>query len=305
MISAGRIRARCAGAIVLSFLCGCPPPAGPRGPVVSSVPREARQIVDVVQANAAQLDQALWSSTISVTARFKDGQGKPHVYNLEGNMLFRKPRDLRIDLRHGLTDRVMGIGSNAEDYWVWVEPEMGSMRWGRHRNAGRACAEKIAVRPDQLAAVLGFGGLPESPGELIGPGRKFGREFDILSYWKASKDGRTLGLDREYFVDRTSPFLVRLVVFYDEFGRRVMSALLDDYRAAWPEGPLVAHSINIAWPQDDGIFTLRAERIEGRTTVSPKAFDRPTQAVLPGGVREIIQIDADCDKTASSSPADR
>ncbi|MEK6642646.1 MAG: hypothetical protein AABZ08_01960 [Planctomycetota bacterium] len=285
----------------LTLLAGCPPQPG----VSDTKPRPPRGTDDIVTAiaeNTAKLDRALWSNSVSVSARFRDERGQAHAYNLEGTLLFRSPRDLRIDLRHALSERVMGIGSNATDYWVWIEPDLGLLRWGRHEHAHKPCAEKIPVRPDQLAAVLGFDGLPHETSDFIGPIRKSGHEFDILTYSHRTAAGRWR-LDREYFVDRKPPNLIRLVAFYDEFGRRIMSALLDDHRAAWEGGPLVPHQINISWPTDDANFNLSALAIEGRTTVSPRAFIRPAPADLPAGVRDVVQVDADCDTAPTSAPS--
>lgn len=305
--TAGRGAGRCCArrqlcwVFLVPLLCGCPPPqVGVRGTAPAAAVRETSEIVQTVQSNAAKVDRPLWSNSVTVMARFKDERGASHVHNLEGSMLFRKPRDLRIDLRPGLGDRFMGIGSNDDDYWVWIEPELGAMRWGRHRYSGKPCAEKIPVRPDELAALLGFGGLPEAKEGLVGPVRQFGSQFDILFYARLGDDGRWL-LDRKYYVERVPPFLVRVVNFYDPQGRAIMSALLDDYRMAWAAGPMVPHKVHILWPRDNAAFNLEALKIEGRSQVAPKAFARPTQAELPAGVREIIQVDADCDRAQTAS----
>jgi hypothetical protein len=284
----------CVLVAMLGLLCGCPSPPGGMSTTPARPPRETREIIDVIQKNAALVDRALWSNSVSVTARFKDEQGKSHTYNLEGSMLFRGPRDLRIDLRPGVGDRVMGLGSNADDYWIWIEPELHLMRWGRHRFAGLACAEKVPARPDQLASVLGFSGLPMAEQRLAGPARQFGTQFDILLYMRQSDDGEWR-LERRYYVDRVPPYLIRVVNFHDALGRVVMSAFLDDFRAAWEAGPVVPHKFTILWPLDDAKFYMEAAKIEGRMAVSPKAFNRPTAAELPSGVRDIIQVDADCE----------
>lgn len=285
----------------LSAFTGCGPNAGMSQSKVEGPPRATEEILAHIAANAAKLDRALWAGHVSVNARFRDDRKKRREYNLEGTLLFRSPRELRIDLRHALSARVMGIGSNEAEYWVWIEPDLGLLRWGRHEHAGKPCAEKIPVRPDQLASLLGFDGLPPQTGELVGPVRRAGREFDIFGYTRRNSSG-AWKLDREYFVDRRAPYLVRLVAFYDEYGRRVMSAMLDDHRPAWKDGPLVPHQININWPTDDGNFNLSALAIEGRTTVSPRAFNRPTPAELPSGVRDVVQVDAACDAQPPPAP---
>ena len=297
-----------AAACFLVALAGCPPPVQPVAPPPL---RTTEEIVRTIESNAARLDRALWSANASVTARFLDRQRVERVYNLEGAFLYQSPRGLRLDLRPGVGDQVMQIGSNDDEYWVWIEPEMQALWWGRYRHLGRPCAGRIAVRPDQLVAALMLGGLPRGDPRLLGPARRFGNAYDILYYLRVDDDGDRSSvpatpphaeyrLDREYWVERVSPYLVRVVQFRDSLGRVVTSALLDDYREAWGGGPLVPHTITMHWPLDEGRFTLLLAGLRGLPAdkVSPRAFCRPREETLPAGIREVIQVDADCEPAA-------
>ncbi len=146
----------------------------------SPPPRRTAEIIETIAANNLRLDRALWSAGVAVTARFRDSHDQEHVYNLDSNFLFARPANLRMDLRPGLGDRVMQIGSNVDDYWVWIEPELGMMRWGRHRHVGKPCAEHLAIRPDQVAAALGVGDLRSPAAGVIGPARIYGEAYDTL-----------------------------------------------------------------------------------------------------------------------------
>ncbi len=314
------------GTVCLTGGFGCQPHDGGsvRDDQPPPPPRAVGEIVSVLRGNAAKLDRPLWSNSVTVTARFKDADDKEHVYNLDSNLLFRRPRGLRMDLRPGLGDQVMQIGSNAEDYWLWIEPELGSMWWGRHKHGGKPCAGTISVRPDQLVAALGLGGLPDHEDGLIGPARKFGKAYDILYYLRrtAMDDGMTDDdhaarhddtarhddaarqatpylLDREYWVERFPPYMVRVIQFRDVIGRVSMSAFLDDYRQVWDDGPWLAHDVTIKWPIEEGRFTMKITRFRtlDASKVSPAAFARPSIDQLPGGIDRIIQTDEDCDLT--------
>ncbi len=307
MRTRGRYRRRCCiGGLLVAVLlmsdAGCPEHPGP---IVNHIPdpppRELSDIVDAIDRNAALLDRAFWSNSVTATSRMTDDDGKEHVHNLEGSLLFQKPRNLLIDLRPGLGDPVMQIGSNTDDYWVWVEPEMQRMWWGRHRHAGKPCAKKMMVRPAELMAAIGLGGLPKATDELIGPMRKQGKRADILYYSRRQASGAFL-LDREYWVSRRPPHHVIGVKTRDAYGRVSMSALLDDHAAAWVGGPVVPRRVNIIWPLDGGKFTLWIEGAVGLddAKVNAAAFDQPTGDRLPGSVRDhVIQIDADCDEAAT------
>ncbi len=255
-------------------------------------PRNLSEIVETISANSAKLNAALWSSNVSATARFRDDKHKEHVFNVDGNLLFVKPRDFRMDLRPGLGAQIIGVGSNQETFWVWIEPEVRVMRWGHHRNAGRSCSEKMPIRPDQLISALVIGGLPDSSSGLSGPVLQAGKQYDILTYTASSTGER-----RQYYIERAPPYLVRVVRFQNAAGRDVMSASMESFKPAWSGGPLLPHAVSIFWPLDDAKFTMRIGSYRSRThqEVSQNAFVMPTRESLPSSIREIIQVDAPCD----------
>jgi hypothetical protein len=258
----------------------------------SGPPRELPDILSAIQANADRIDRPLWAGNVNVSARVKDSNGSRHSYNLEGSLLFAKPRNLRMDLRPGLGDQVMGLGSNHEDYWLWIEPEMKAMNWGRHRYADRPCARSVGIRVDHLVDSLGLGGLPSAGEGLSGPTRREGKKHDVLEY---RRPGGNV-VDREFWVSRAPPYQIHLVNFRDARRRIVMSAMLEDYQPAWQGGPLVPRAVSMIWPMDDGKFTMRISRLKGMEPgkVASNAFARPGREDLPRGVRDIHQLDEDC-----------
>lgn len=293
-------RARRIAQLILSSLSitavtGCPP-LPKHQPKPEPPPRTDAEIIAAVEANSALLDRALYSNSVQVTARFKDADGRERVFNLDCIFLFEKPRRLRMDLKHSLADKSMEIGSNDEDYWFWIEPELGMMRWGRHRHVGKPCTGSAIIRPDQLVACLGLGSLRSPAKGLIGPARVYGTKYDKLKYLRQGPND-TYFLDREYWIERVEPYLIRVVVFRGRFGKRATTAFLDDYRPAWEGGPLAPHWISIFWPADDAKFTMKIDRYRGEENVPPLAYRRPSREQLPPGVTDIVQIDAACDES--------
>lgn len=290
-------------AVLIAIGCtttGCPPrDNGVSGPDTRHLPpRNLHQIVSAIDANIAKLDRPISSSSLHVAARLRDSKGKKHNFNLDGRMIFIKPRYLWMDLRHGLgSSTVMHVGSNSDEYWAWIEPEMEQMWWGRYRNAGKPCMRKIHVRPEQMVAALGIAGLPSPVEGLVGPYRSYGRQYDILNY--AAPGGRgSQRFVRQYYVDRYPPYQIRLIAFLDEYGRKEISAYLDDYRPAWRNGPMIAHAVNIVWSDNGGNFTVRMKKVSprGASEVATSVFTRPQAANLPAKVRgNIEQIDIDCE----------
>lgn len=286
------------------MIVGCPPPAGEitDHSARDDAPRPLPEIIRAVNDNAGKLTQALWSNSVHVTARILDRKGKEHIYTFDGSLLFNRPRSLRMDLRHGLGTPVMQVGSNDERYWCWIAPELEQMWWGWHRFAGLPHLKSAAVKPDQMVSALGIGGLPPIDENLIGPLRAFGRESDIL-YYAAPDDEHGARFVRQYYIDRKPPYQIRLIAFLDEFGRKEMTAYLDDYQPAWEGGPFVARAVSIFWTKDGGKFTIKMDRTTGLPAekVSPKAFDFPTPDQLPPSVRaNIEQLDAEYELKESS-----
>lgn len=285
------------GAAALSLLCGCPPMQGPRGGTTDYA-RSTEEIVRTVNANASKIDRPVYAQPVHVLADFTDDYGHRRRFNLDGALLVRKPRDFRLDLKHPLGERVLQVGSNENDYWCWIVPEVATYWWGRHQHAGKTCADSVPLRPEQLAEALGMNELPDDPQQYVGPLRLFGNQYDRLLFSSRNQAGG-LSVEREYWVDRKPPYLIRVVLFRDEYGRRGMSAVLDDYRALWRGGPYLAHKISVMWPPDSGrteggqleLVVDRWGPPPGR--ISPRAFVRPPEA--PPGVARMIQVDLACD----------
>jgi len=261
-------------------------------------PRSNEDIVFTLEANTAKLDQALWSNSVQVVARIVDENKKDHAYNLEGSLLYSQPRNLLIKLRPGVGGEVMQIGSNRDEFWAWVEPEINRMWWGRYEHANKPCAQRVLVRPDELVAALGIG-LPKTEGtDLIGPIRRSGKKFDILQYVRLTDEGLPEPV-QEYWISRKAPYLVELVAFFDQFGRKAMTASLTDYQPAYEDGPLLAHKVSVFWPIEGSKLSLAVRRYRAidSTKLKDSAFARPTDSPpLPASVAQnILRIDADCD----------
>ncbi|MCA9254465.1 MAG: hypothetical protein KDA33_02460 [Phycisphaerales bacterium] len=278
---------------------GCPetptPPIDKPRPVRD---RTDDEIVGTIQRNQSKLNRALWSSNVGVVAHITDKKGDEHSYNLEGTLLFQRPRNLLINLRPGLGGTVMQVGSNEREYWAWVEPELAQMWWGRHENVGKPCSEEVFVNPSELVAAMGIG-LPGADSNLIGPARKSLTTTDALTYMRRL-DGGGFKLAQEYRVMREEPFLVDVVIFYDEYGRKAMTASLEDYREAWEGGPLLAHRVSVIWPLEKNKLSLEVGSFKDfdESKLKANAFDRPTASppLPPDVYAHMLQVDAGCDR---------
>lgn len=295
---------RSALVVALIGVAGCPPPQPPP-PTHPTPPRSQAEIVAVIHANERKLDRALWSSSVKVVARFTDEKGKSHPYNLEGSLLFQRPRNLLINLRPGLGDNVMQVGSNDGEYWAWIEPELARMWWGHHENTGKPCSQDVLINPSELVAAMGIG-LPGPASGLIGPILKRGKETDFLDYTRTSSSGRVRFV-QEYRVMREPPFLVEVVIVFDNSGGHAMTAHLSEYKPAWENGPLLAHKISIDWPKDGNKLNMAIGGFKPVDTdkLRGSAFARPTESppLPPAVLRNVIQVDANCGPGFGVAPA--
>jgi hypothetical protein len=287
------------------LVCGCPPPNPVTPTPAGATDRSLTAIVQTINSNNAQIDRPLYASPVQVSAKFIDDRGRPHSYILEGGLLVRCPSDFRLDLRHSLSEPVMQVAANADEFWLWIRPEAATYWWGRFANVGKPCMDPMPLRPDELADVLGMRPLPTASDGAVGPARIFGERYDRLIYLRKENDA--YAVEREYWVEREPPYLIRLILFRDAVGRRGMNAFLDDYRPAWTGGPLVAHKISVYWPQKDGRMEegrliLSIDRWTEPGRISARAFVRPTSA--PEGISRTVQVDADCEGASpTSTPA--
>ncbi|MFQ6048783.1 MAG: hypothetical protein ACE5K7_05415, partial [Phycisphaerae bacterium] len=98
------------------LLAGCvakpPPPPPPE-----ALPLQ--QIIDRVNRNNRRIDRVYSAGRVTVRGVFVDEAGRTRHIDLEGSLLYGKPRRLYLDLRHVLRS-VMRIGSNRQRYWMWV-----------------------------------------------------------------------------------------------------------------------------------------------------------------------------------------
>ncbi len=280
-------------------LCGCPPPEVKT--TAPQPPRTSQDIVGRINANNERIDKPLYASPAHVVAQMVDDHGTAHRYSLDGSLLVRTPHDFRLDLRHPIGEQVMQVAANAETFWLWVKPEVSTYWWGRFVNVGKPCADAMPLRPEQLAEVLGMRLLSLPRDGAIGPARLYGEQYDRLLYFGAA--GGRYSLDREYWVERTPPYMVRLIMFRDSFGRRAMNANLDDYRPAWPNGPLVAHKISIDWPPSDGRteggkLLVTIDNWQASPPISRRAFVRPES---PPGIERQVQVDRNCEQPTTDA----
>ncbi len=272
-------------------LTGCPPPPEP-----PPEPRPLARILDGVQANRVGAAGILYAPLVLVSASLRDDDGTRHVLDLRGRLVMRGPRDIFLRLDHPLESDQIWLGSNAKEYWVAIRRGFQTMWIGRHDHVGKPCVESLPIDPPRIADALGMQPLPRL-GEL-GPYRICEADRDRLIYGRKDAAGR-VRVDRQYFIDRRPPFLVRGIEYLDDFGRVDLRVTLDRHQSISPDDARFARRIELSWPTRESWMRIDIVGLERRDRVHPRTFERPEP---PDGITDLRRIDQACDDE-SSEPA--
>jgi hypothetical protein len=255
--------------------------------------RTTEAILEELQFNQSRLEAPLYAPLVSVTASLRDMDGSRRDFDLRGILVAQAPRSMYLKLDHPLEPGQLLLGSNDDEYWLAIRRGHETMWWGRYRNLGRPEVEPLLVEPPRVADALGVRSIRQDG--LLGPIRLCEERFDRLIYQRKGPDGR-LSADREYLVDRYSPFRVRRINYFDALGRVEMFTLLDQYRPVEGAGTVLARRIEIRWPARESWMRLELEGVKIPERVHPRAFVRPEQP--PEGIRQVIQVDRACESGA-------
>src|SRR5437660_459725 len=111
--------------------CGLPKKPAARQPYNGPTDPMAKVVAEI-NANNSRI-ATLWSRIKSFEITVFDEKGSSHSANgYNGNLLFRKPRDLYTTGSEPTTT-VFTIGSNSERFWV-ASPD--TLWWGNYKNLG-------------------------------------------------------------------------------------------------------------------------------------------------------------------------
>ena len=280
-------------------LCGCVRPTeppkgwyeGPSDPMV-------RVVEDVNRNN--QHVPTLWAS-LSYKATVVDQKKRRHAVTGDGVLLYRTPRDMRLIGNKEFVGSVFEVGSTADRYWLLLKPEMETMWWGYHRNAGKPCVtEQLPIPPNLVVEVLGVGTIDSNFNTLPAPTMRVDHErHKYVFVWNARLPDRWAAT-REVWYDLKTKLPER-VMLYDVNGRVVVRADLkrhkpvevrDRPRQDWPK---VANDFFLYFPDNGTVMelNLREVMLDKRGSPSRRGIDFPDPR--RAGVQHVIQVDQACE----------
>lgn len=255
-------------------VAGCGPcPSGVR----LAPPRDAREALQRVNDNLERIREALVCRNCTVSFRFRDADGGRHAFIAQpASLIYRPPRSLRFAVS-GLTGNVALIGSNDERYWLWIEPEVSTMWWGRWSDDQEAVPQgargDLPLAPVELLSALALSPLPHEPSDGLPPLLDQVGKRSRLCYVRLADDGWPY-VAREITLDDCPPHQPVEIVHRDAAGRVAMRAALSGYARVGRDGPFTPRRYVVVWPLNE---------VELRFDVGSAMFrpDQPPFATFP------------------------
>jgi len=263
------------------------------------------QLVDDYNANAARAPR-LW-------ARAKiDGKlaGLGSLRGINGILVLSKDSDNKLGpydflLRAREMEGELRVGSSVDEglYYLWYGfGQKGSAWAGRLKLAGAPGVTGLLIDPNQLLAVLCICPLPadftDAPTVAMTMDTRPEHCAYVLTYIDRQPVTRRLGFRREVYFNwshkppagpwwkklfappptelaQPRPFMVK---FFDDQGRRIMTAKLKDYKPIDTTGmenpptvaPVMPTDIHIDWPERNSSVHIVLSEMTARTRGNPK-----------------------------------
>lgn len=261
------------GVVVLS---GCQNP-----PRIEPLPPLSRVLAEgIVNANASRIGGTLRAMG-SVDGTATDADGVRRSFSLDGMMFYLSPSYLRFELKK-FGDRQLLLGSNADRYWIYSKQDE-KYRCGVHGVKQEVPAD-FPIKPQQLLDAFGLGPIVDSlRGESVGRAQRIQWETQQILFLVRDQSGAVV-VEKEYWLDRFAPRLIRRVVFRDGDGAVEMESRLGDYRDFVEGGPLLPYLMEASWPRAGAKLTFTVSKWSVHPAVGPTGpqFSTPKACLTNG-----------------------
>jgi hypothetical protein len=265
---------------ILVFVAGCPAPPG-------VPPATRREAIERVNSNLGRIQQPL-HCTGWVSFKFRDDNGRMHSFDLnEARLIYRPPQSLLFDVRSTLAGTVAQFGSNAGQYWLWIDvPDFRKLWQGTWQHVSARGERKLPIPPNELFDALLLRPVPESleGGQL--PLLRVEGQDQRLCFVRLGAGGQPIGY-REIRLAPQPPYQPSEIVDRLPDGEVLMNAQLSSYQRIGADGPFTARRYVVRWPQHDAEMRLDIAGAKFRPDLPADVFDSPE-----GWRGEIEDIDA-------------
>jgi len=226
--------------------------------------------IELLNVNTRQIDATLRASG-PVDGSAVDENGKRHRFSADGILFFLQPVYLRFDVKK-LGDRLFRFGSNATEYWLYSKDD-DEFHCGRHDDPD--LPDKLAIRPDQIADALALAPIDTAAQNIV---QRVTDRYQQLLFIGTDHAGRSM-VEREYWIDRLPPRVVRRVVFRDADGVLEMESRLDDYRVLKDGALVLPYHLEATWPRAELslAFDVRSWRLVPQVHADSPQFATPRE----------------------------
>ncbi len=205
-------------------------------PALATIP----EIIQQVNQNVLRID-----SFVTRDATL-NGAG---VFNLKGEIAFKRPNYFRLIGSHAVTGQELDVGRNADVMWMWVgKAEPKAIYYCRNSEYSQCESElNLSINPAWILDAMGFGVLdPNSPYEGPTPS-KDGRHIELrLRETTSSGEIQTkvFVISREYAM----PAAIRI---YDRFNVLIADARVKSFRQDAATGAIIPTAVEILCPKEN------------------------------------------------------
>jgi hypothetical protein len=226
---------------------GCPRRThslGPAAPIAFVGPPSVEQVIQVVNANTARVQQLQTTGATLTIA------GMP---SLRTSLALDRPLRFRLRAGTGLTGNELDLGSNDELCWMWARrTEPAAVYYARHEPYGRtAVAELMPVPPHWLMEALGLVEL-DPHASYAGPFARGSGRVEV----RTSVPTPAGLLTKVLVIDDQRGYVLQQHV-YDAGGQLLASALSSQYAFHSAHQVSLPHQIDIQLPPAQLAFTLQ------------------------------------------------
>lgn len=222
--------------------------------------------VAIVNANISRIGGTL-RATGPVDGSFRTDRGRKRSFHVDGTLFIHAPTYLRFDLKK-FNDRQFLVGANASAFWFYSKDDE-RYDCSAHNSAA---ARDLPLPADQIISAFGFTPIPTGLGEAR-TAQRVTDDYQILRVQGVAGGGAS---DREYWLDRAAPRLLRRVYLRDGSGQVIMESRLDQYRQLDNGGPMMPRTLQARWPQSGSELRFRVNRWTPEPGITPASVQFAT-----------------------------
>ena len=193
-------------------------------------------------------------------------EGKARNENFAVRIWVNPPAEVYLQGTIGFNPRGIVLGSNANDFWLLIKPEVSRYSWGKWSEQGSSSG--LMFVPKTLDEALGIVEVSDEKDWSLSKEDS----FDVLV-----RGNNNRGIDKKIYISRKD-YLVRKIEYFDVNGKTMAVAELDRYRDVSKEFFVPASIKIIMYGEEgsDGSATIKLSL----TSVKSESFTEIRRSIL-------------------------